>query len=99
MKPEAENYRQPVDEDLIALCEAVQAAKRPEPPPTNKSTAILFQLSPPLFDQLGEWRNQVTSDLGREQVTDADVSRALVQLLLLDEDLRTRVTEVLRGSM
>src|SRR3954451_8172130 len=90
----------PTQDDLIALAEAVRKAARPEAPYRErlKSTAIPFNLPLFLFDQMAEWRTAVTRQLGRADVTDADVFRVLTRILMSDVELRARVIEHLRSE-
>ncbi len=91
----------PPSDDLVDLAEAVREALRPKPPAEQRrtSTAILFQLPLTQFDELTAWRTQIARELGVEQVTDAEMLPALVQVLLSSEDLKPRVTEMLRASL
>ena len=65
-------------------------------PVSIKPIRISLDLAPALFDQLTEWRTRAARRLGRGRVTNADALRALVRLLLSDEELTTRVIESLR---
>jgi hypothetical protein len=87
-------------DDLTALAKAVREAARPEPPYRERpqSTAIFFNLPMLLFNQMAEWRTAVTRQLGRADVTDADVFRVLTRILTSDVELRARVIEHLRSE-
>jgi hypothetical protein len=61
-----------------------------------KPIRISLDLAPALFDQLTEWRTRAARQLGRGRVTNADVLRSLVRMLMSDEDLTARVITSLR---
>jgi hypothetical protein len=66
------------------------------PPVSVKPIRISLDLAPALFDQLTEWRTKAARQLGRGRVTNADVLRVLVRMLMTDGDLTSRVIAVLR---
>ena len=65
-------------------------------PVSIKPIRISLDLAPALFDQLTEWRTRAARQLGRGRVTNADVLRVLVRMLMTDEDLTARVITSLR---
>ena len=66
------------------------------PPVSVKPIRISLDLAPALFDQLTEWRTKAARQLGRGRVTNADVLRVLVRMLMTDGDLTSRVIAALR---
>jgi hypothetical protein len=66
------------------------------PPVSVKPIRISLDLAPALFDQLTEWRTRAARQLGRGRVTNADVLRVLVRMLLSDTELTARVVSELR---
>jgi hypothetical protein len=90
--------REPTNDDLVALAEAVREAARPEPPRSveAESTWVCFELTPELFDRLTGWLTEAARQLGRETMTNVEVLPVFVQMLMSDEELSARVIDTLR---
>lgn len=88
----ADSIMEAADSATVATPAAAPAVRAERVKPVR----VTLDLAPALYGELTDWQTTTAREIKQPRIPTADVLRALVRRLLVDEELQRHVTESLR---